>query len=215
MAMKSLMNGLLAVVLLALTAWATDAHAQWQIGGVLDINRASASVEPELGNRTYHGRTAFGIGAVVDYPLAPQIDVHGQIMLLGKGQTMKDPDFTAGDVDWKTRYVEIPLLVRYTLRTEASAHPYVAAGPSFGILRSAKFSDREITEDDEDAKSFDMSIVLGAGVSLPRGTSTFFGEVRYAYGLVNVVDESGIDDASVKHRGLQLLGGITFPVGKK
>lgn len=60
-----------------------------------------------------------------------------------------------------------------------------------------------------------MSIAVGAGLSMPQGTRTFFGEVRYVHGLVNVVDEPDVDGSVVKHRGLQLLAGITFPVGKK
>lgn len=209
--MKSYSIVILIAVLSGWGMWAADASAQWQVGGILDLNFATASVEPEVGNRAYSMRTAFGIGAVVDYPLAPQIDLHGQIMLQGKGMTLKDPDFER-DIDWKVTYIEIPVLLRYTLQTEASAQPYVAVGPSFGLLQSAKFTDGEHTEDDEDAKSLDMSLALAAGAKLPRGRNTFFGEVRYAYGLINVVEDPDVNP-SVKHRGLQILAGVTFPIG--
>ena len=211
--MKSLPNRILTVALLTLMASAPDVHAQWHLGGLLEINRAFTGINPEpSGNRTYHARNAFGIGAVVDYPLRQHIDLHGQIILIGKGNTIKDPDL-AGDMIWKATYVEIPLLVRYTFQNEASAQPYVIAGPSFGLLRSATLTvDGESAEDDEDAKKFDMGMVVGVGASMAYGTRKIFGEVRYAHGLVDVVDVSEFD---VMHRGVQFLAGVTFPMGKK
>src|SRR5690606_5825140 len=125
--------------------WAADASAQWQVGGILDLNFATASVEPEVGNRAYSMRTAFGIGAVVDYPLAPQIDLHGQIMLQGKGMTLKDPDFER-DIDWKVTYRASRVLLRYTRRTEASAQPYVAEGACSGRNTTPQFADEEPTQ---------------------------------------------------------------------
>src|SRR5690606_40282144 len=119
--MKTYSIVILIAVLSGWGMWAADASAHWQVGGILERNFATASVEPEVGDRAYSMRTAFGIGAVVDYPLAPQIDLHGQIMLQGKGMTLKDPDFER-DVDWKVTYIEIPVLLRYTLQTRSEEH---------------------------------------------------------------------------------------------
>lgn len=207
------MNARLLGAWLALTTITLEAQAQWHVGGLVDVNRASTSFDPDPQFREYSSRTAFGIGAVVDYELTNRIDVHAQLMLQGKGNTMHDEDFPS-DVVWKTSWLEIPVLVRYTISNEGRFHPFVAAGPTIGFLQSAKFTaDGEPDQDDEDAESLDLGLVIGGGARMPHGRSVLFGEVRYAHGLTNVTDSGGV--FTVTNRGLQLLVGVTFPLGQE
>lgn len=194
----------------ALMCVGTEANAQIQIGGAIDLNRANIAVDPEPEVGGFSSRFAFGIGAVVDYPISNQVDLHGQLMLQGKGSTIQESG--EDDVKWKTTWIEIPLQVRYTFRRDASVHPFIAAGPTFGFLRSARFAFEDGSDEhDEESKSFDAGLALSAGASMRHGTSTLFGSVNYVHGLVNVVD---VSDLTISNRGLQLLLGVTFPVGK-
>lgn len=197
--------------LIAFVFLVADANAQWHVGGLLDVNRSTASVDPAPDDRDYSSRTAFGIGAVVDYDINDQFGVHTGLMLQGKGNVIEDEDFDE-EVTWKTSYVEVPVLLRYTMRGE-QLRPFLAAGPSLGFLRSAKFEADSFEEDDEEAKSLDLGLAVAGGVKMPYGRTTLFGELRYVHGLINVVD-TGDDDFSVMNRGLQLLVGVTFPIGR-
>ncbi len=187
-----------------------SASAQIHLGGIIDLNVASTGIDPEPRFRTYKSSLRFGIGAVIDYPLTEKIDLHAQIMGQGKGNRIQDEDFD-DDLLWKATYLEIPLLLRYSIQMDGAAQPYVMAGPSIGFLTKAVFTMKgEPDQDDEDAKGFDFGLGLGAGAKIPQGTHTFFAEVRYVAGLVNVVDSGS--DFKVKNRGLLFLFGVTIPV---
>ena len=60
----------------------------------------------------------------------------------------------------------------------------------------------------------DLGLGFGGGVKLPRGNKTFFAEARYVLGLTNINDEGGGGESSVKNRGLQILAGVTVPLGQ-
>lgn len=198
--------------ILALTLAVPDVNAQWHVGGVIDLNRSNIAVDPEPELGGYSSRLRFGIGAVVDYALSSRIDLHSQLMVQGKGATIEELE--DDEVQWSTSWVEIPIQVRYTFRSNAPVRPFIAAGPSFGFLRSARFEFVDYPdEEDEEAKSFDAGLAISAGASMPQGKGTLFGSLRYVHGLVNVIDVDS--DLKVMNRGLQVLVGMTFPIGKK
>ena len=208
------MKTLLLSVILIL-AMAPGVQGQWRVGGMVDINRAHTAISPEPEFRDYMSRLGFGLGFAADFLISNRMGIHGELLLQGKGNTIQDEDFD-DDLHWKTSWVEIPLLFRYTLSSSGTARPYVAAGPSIGFLRSAKFSmSGEPDQDDDDAKSMDASVVLGGGATFPLRRGSLFGELRYVRGLVNVVggDSEGVFE--VRNRGLQLVLGMTFPVGQQ
>ena len=71
-----------------------SATAQLQLGGILGLNVASTGIDPEPSFRNYSSSLRFGIGAVVDYPITEKIDLHGQLMVQGKGSKITDEDFS-------------------------------------------------------------------------------------------------------------------------
>ncbi len=204
------MKASLFLAILPLLAAMSPVQAQWHAGGVLGLNRASTAVSPEPETITYSGRLRMGIGAVVDYALTKEIDVHGMLMFIGKGTTIEREDMS-DDVIWTVSSVEIPLLVRYTLQTPGDVRPYVAAGPTIGFLRGAEFDIDGEKDDDEDAKSLDAGMAIGGGVLMPWRSGRLFAELRYARGMLDVRDT----DLAVKNRGVQVLLGITFPLGNE
>ncbi len=69
-----------------------------------------------------------------------------------------------------------------------------------------------------------IALGVGAGVSFPTGSSSIFVEGCYVFGLTDVTEASTLkfmgkdvpfDEANVKTRGIQIMSGITFPLGGK
>ena len=202
-------NSIIVAAMLLLIA--LPLQAQWNIGGVFGINLASINVDPEPSTEEYSGRSGFGLGVVLDRPLSGQIDLHAEPMFLQKGGKIKE----AGDeTTFKISYIELPIMFRYNFENDASAQPYVMAGPSLGYLLNGKYDVKDGPEIDakDELKGLDLGVGFGGGVSMPKGNMTLFAEARYILGLTNINDES--DEAKVKNRGLQVLVGATVPLGK-
>jgi len=187
-------------------------NAQWNIGGVLDINRASITVDPKPSSEEYSSRLGIGLGVVLDRPLTGQIDLHTEPMVLQKGGKIEE---RGDEITFKLSYFEVPVMFRYNFQTSGSARPYVMAGPSLGFLLSSKFAVKNGPEIDakDETKSLDIALGFGGGVSIPRGKMTLFAEVRFDLGLTNINDDKS-DETTVKNRGLQVAVGATVPLGK-
>ncbi len=115
----------------------------------------------------------------------------------------------------KLDYIEIPVLVKYVLKT-GSLEPFFFAGPYFAFKASAKgevamnvgeLGTETETEDLEDVKSTDYGVVVGAGLNLPLGQMTLIFDVRYTLGMTNISD---VLDESVKNGVFSILAGIGF-----
>jgi len=186
-------------------------QAQWEFGGLIDLNLASINVNPDVSSEDYSSRIGFGLGIVVDYPLTDQLDLHAEPMFLQKGGRI---DITSEVVVFKINYLEIPLMLRYIFEYDASFLPYAMAGPSIGLLTSAKYDNNagRVQDEKDSTKGIDLGVGFGGGVKLPRGNKTFFAELRYVLGLVDINKEA--HESTVKNRGLQLVGGVTIPIGQ-
>ncbi|KAA3612558.1 MAG: PorT family protein [Calditrichaeota bacterium] len=187
-------------------------HAQWTLGGAIDINIASINVDPEPSSEEYSSRLGFGFGAVVDRPLSGQFDFHAEPMFLQKGGVIKED---GDEITFKVHYFEIPLMIRYTFQKDGSMVPYVMAGPSIGILMSAKIDVKNGPELDQkdDTSGMDFGLGFGGGAKFPHGNKTYFAEARYVLGMTNINSAEGESD--VKNRGLQIVAGVTVPFGDR
>ncbi len=191
---------------------AVPLQAQWEVGGLIGLNVASISVPTGTSSEDYSSRLGFGIGAVVDRILTDQIILHVEPMFLQKGATLEN---SVVKLKYKVNYLEIPIMVKYAFRINSVLAPYAMAGPSLGFLTGAKFEDEEGNSQNEkdNTSAFDFGVGLGGGVSIPHENLTFFAETRYVLGLANTNKET--DESVVKNRGLQILVGVTLPVGPK
>lgn len=200
------------IVVVAMSVmFSTPLQAQWSIGGVAGINLASISVDPQPSSESYSSMVGFGIGAVVDRVLADNIDLHLEPMFQQKGSKLEEG---GDDTTLKLSYLEVPVMIRYHFPGEGSAKPFVMAGPSVGILMSAKYEFDGGGEFDakDETNSVDFGVGVGGGVTIPRGDKTLFCEARYVLGLSNFNEEEG--ESSAKNRGFQLFVGATVPVGR-
>ena len=117
------------------------------------------------------------------------------------------PGTTNNSID--LNYVRIPLKAIYFFNKYGSkVRPKIYAGPSFGILSSAKYNDADIKSSVE---NFDIGVLLGAGLNIKMVEKTWFNlDLGYTHGLKNVVKDDPLVTTNYKNRNLQLNVGVTF-----
>lgn len=169
-------------------------------------------------------RLGFAAGAYAIIPLNERFSFQPELMFVQKGGKSSDDDFFfdddedffddgGGSAEMILNYLDIPLLVRFDFPTDASAAPYLTAGPVVGIFLSGKqkFNGESISIDDE-IKTLNFGLSLGAGVSFNQ----FHFDLRYEIGLANILDfDEDVDDFfdfdfDVTTSGLLLTVGYAF-----
>lgn len=183
-------------------------QAQWNIGGLINIGNSTVNVDPNPDSEDYSGLFGFGIGAVLDRSLTGPLELHAEPMFLQKGTTIDDE---GDEVNFRSSYFELPIMLRYNFQSQGNITPYAMAGPSFGYLLGAKFKAGGSEFDAKDQfKSADVGVGFGGGAKIPQDSFELFVEARYVLGLVNVNNDES-DGTTVKNRGVQVLFGITIP----
>lgn len=120
--------------------------------------------------------------------------------------------------EFKTTYVEVPLLFRASINSTSKMRPFVFLGPSLAYQLSCKVSgengDGSISgncstigenDGDEPLKKFDYGAMFGAGAHFDRLSVS----VRYDMGLANLND-NGDGNLSIKNKALMVMLGISF-----
>ncbi|MCH8019850.1 PorT family protein, partial [candidate division KSB1 bacterium] len=188
------------------------ATAQVNFGVIGGLNLANLSVDPDAGV-DISNRTAFGIGGILSFGVGETLALQLEPMFLQKGAKLKlsDQGFTL-EAEIKVSYIEVPAMLKFAFGS-GDTKPYVMAGPTVGWVLSAKVKD-DMEEQDikDDVKNIDFGLAFGGGVSLPMGNNTVFVEGRYSLGLSDINDDSS-DDTEIKTKGIQIMAGITFPLG--
>lgn len=197
----------LAFVLAATAAPAADLR----LGLVGAVNFADLDIdvadEDEITD--FQTLTRWGAGGVLEVGLTDNLSLVALPMYLGKGAKLEEGGFEARI---ELGYVEIPLLLKYSFGAEG-LRPFVAAGPSLGFREKAEavvsgLGEEEREDVEDEFKSTDFSLWLGAGLEIPAGGARAFVEGGYALGLTEVDDEP--EGVSVKTRGFQVRAGVTF-----
>jgi hypothetical protein len=112
-------------------------------------------------------------------------------------------------------YVEIPVLAVLTIPTQSRWTPRVFAGPAFGFLISAEdireVNGVEVGREDikEGFKDYDIGIVFGGGLDVKVGPGAITTDLRYNFGVTNIVDDDDNGD-SVKNGVFSFLVGYAF-----
>ena len=106
------------------------------------------------------------------------------------------------------RYLEVPLLVRFSTPASGSPSAYLLAGPSVGFKMSATHhlgadggEDRDVSDRVDGA---DVGLTFGGGVQWSR----WLLEGRFTQGLRDVATDEG--DEAVRTRSFVVLAGIRF-----
>ena len=158
-------------------------------------------------------RVGFAAGGFVAVSLAPAFAIEPEVLFVQKGQK---GELTGGTAQVKLSYLEVPLLLKVRMPAKGNGSqfsPHAYAGPAIGFKTSCTIAthptggsatSQSCEDAGTDAKSTDISLVLGAGVDIGRAIIT----ARYDLGLKTIDSSSSPDD--VKNRTFYLLAGWTF-----
>jgi hypothetical protein len=206
------------LVLLFALCMVLPVSAKVNIGVLGGLNLANTNVDPPMEGIELSNRIFFVVGGVLDYGLSKYFRLRLEAMYLQKGVQFETDEAPGGvDYEFKSAYLEIPVMISYTFVTQ-KVKPYLIAGPTIGFCLSAKKNiswDSQHREIDikEGTESIDFGLGLGAGLNVPIGSNSIFLEARYVFGLTNVNEDPS--DPEVKNKGIQIFAGITFPLGRK
>lgn len=191
------------------------AHAGTAFGVLGGVNLAKIDFDPD-GGAEFNSRPGFVVGGLLDLGIDEMVSVLIQPMVIQKGTEIEAGGQDQGKI--KLIYFAIPALVKFAFGS-SSTRPYVLAGPEIGFKMSAKAEDPDGTETDidESVKSTDFGAAVGGGIDFAAGGNLLFVEGRYGAGFTDIndapADDPDIGGVEIKTRGIQILGGITFPIG--
>jgi hypothetical protein len=183
-----------------------------------------------------NGSTSIGIGAAADLPLYRNLHLRLEPMYLKRGGGLQsDIPFELPNIglSYESSFIEVPVMFRAEFGK--SLRPYVLAGPTVGFLLDShitveflgigvRCSLQDIT------KTVQFGFTYGAGIHYPVDNFFLFIEGRYTVGLSDIIEggplsiqigderiEENIneEDVEMKTKGLQLMMGITVPLGNK
>jgi hypothetical protein len=120
--------------------------------------------------------------------------------LYGK-KNVPSPLVAGGDVD--VHFFEIPVMARINLGTSDNAGGYILVGPAFDINLKSELNGLDVKSQYE---SLDLGIIGGAGFEITR----FILEVRYNWGLSNVINGDLTNTTPIKTRTFVILFGVRF-----
>ena len=154
----------------------------------------------------------FATGVFVTFALSDGLALRPELLYTMKGAKYEGTYQGENGKAWaKATYIELPVLVQYTIATANGFAPFLLAGPYAGYNVSAKEKvEVEASNIDEEVdrkeviKDFDFGISFGAGVSIKK---TFELSVRYSMGLTSIDESPNVD---MKNKVIEIRAGFRF-----
>ncbi|MEO6210466.1 MAG: porin family protein [Gemmatimonadaceae bacterium] len=177
-------------------------HTQW--GVLAGANFANLSGSDANGAKT---RTAFVGGLSADFKLGGYFGVEIDGLYSQQGAKLSQE---GGDVVLHLDYVQVPVLLRYDFPTHSTVAPFITLGPSVGFRVKCELTqgsnNASCTEfAGENAKSVDVSGVVGAGLGFKVGKEELSVAARYGMGFTKVFSNS-----NSKNKVFSVMAGFAF-----
>lgn len=192
-----------AVLLLALVVSSTADAEDITVGFKGGLNLADLTGESIMNNEM---KPAFGGGIFFNYAFSDIISVQPEILFMMKGTKHE----TIENMSYNINYFDIPVLAKLSVPTEGAFVPSFFAGPSFGLLVSAK---EKMPDEERDVKEYlktmDIGLVFGAGADYKVGNGCIILDFRYSFGLTNILDDAE-EYEEMKTQGITFLAGYGF-----
>jgi hypothetical protein len=163
-------------------------------------------------------RIGFCAGGFITFNITEMFAIQPEVLYTMKGVRWEGGINGATPLKiWiKLDYLEIPVLVKIIVPTPGGVKPFLFAGPVLALKLSSKVkaeyagdSEEEDIED-ENMKSTDFGLVIGAGVDFGLGipgTGKMTLDVRYSLGLSTI---SAFEGDDVKNGVFSLMVGFSF-----
>ena len=162
-------------------------------------------------------RIGFCAGGFITFNITDMFAIQPEVLYTMKGTKYEEEILGETLKVWiKLDYLEIPVLVKIIVPTPGGVKPFLFAGPVLALKLSGKIKAEyagESEEDDiedEDMKSTDFGLVIGAGVDFGLGvpgTGKMTLDVRYSLGLSTI---SAFEGDDVKNGVFSLMVGFSF-----
>jgi len=197
---------------------ASTAHAQTFGAGVrIGVNISSLPgagqvVDPIVKQPSTETSSKAGVlvGGFVTIPIMDRLAFEPELQFVTKGVKLTEAG-NAGTATVNLRYLEFPMLLRYTRPLDDPMKIYGILGPTFAVKAgtSAHVDAPNQTSDvdvDPAIRTFDAGLALGGGLEYDR----YFVEARYTVGLTDVAADAFTHQDSIKNRSFLISGGIRF-----
>lgn len=207
------------VLLPVLLLIAPPARAQTSVGayGLLNMADLSGDAPDRV---SYSGKTGFDFGLIGEFHLGDDVWLSLQPGVHSKGAGIEvrpeGEEEPARVADASLRYLSLPVQAKFVT---VGGKVYVISGVNLSLLTSAEIQPEEGGEpsDVKDSfRDFDLAVDFGIGGQLPVGSIRVLIEARYEQGILNIVEDTIVEDAlrsRLRTRGLQLLAGVLLPLG--
>jgi hypothetical protein len=205
--MRGRLVALAGLLALGLAPVAAQAPA---LGVLAGITSSNITIDGEVISVSLDSRTAITGGVSVQFPLGSMLALEVDALYTEKGTKISDGGDSA---ELKLSYIDVPVLLRYTLGT-AEAKPFILAGGSLGLKLDCKVgatsgsvsANADCTAINEnDQKGLDLGVTFGGGVAFNRLSL----QARYTTGLGDIFDDND-DTVTSKNKALFLLAGFAF-----
>ncbi len=182
------------------------------INGGFKIGMAVANMHgDDVEDFGQEAKTGLCAGGFIGFGLGNIVTVQPEILYTQKGIKAVDD---GGWARFKIDYLEMPVVLKFTMPIQGTIKPYVMTGPYFAYNISAKLAigddQNRIERDMSDAvKDIDFGTVFGGGIDfeLPVGKIVF--DFRYGLGMITI-DEPNGEQADVKNDAFSLTLGYAF-----
>jgi hypothetical protein len=195
-----------------------DADAQLDKGFLAGWNRTDWDFQvPGLSDDIFEPKNGFCAGLFVAGNVSGVFGWRGEILYTRKGALAKsnatdENGQFLGELNtfYNVDYLEIPLLATFTIPTGGAVEPVLFLGPALDFELSAEMKSEypsgvsiqnNSTEDLDDTRSSDYSLIFGAGVDIVSGPHLIMLQVRYVLGLEEVY-------FSAKNKTLSVVAGF-------
>lgn len=183
-------------------------HAQGQIGAIVGATFSTLRGVDDLDSRT---GLLGGLALVLPTGGALGLEIDGLFVSKGAKGTNTGPD------GLELNYVEVPVLLRFSLAPGLPVSPHFYAGPYLGYQISCKVQATSADCDDVpgiNTKTVDIGGTAGGGVNVSLGGMILTGGLRYSFGVSKVADfDVGTVNESAKNGTFAVYAGLGFPLG--
>lgn len=207
-------------------------HGQFSIGPRFAVNLSSIStsnfIVPDYLEVDYKYYSGIAIGMVTEYNVTEIFSIQPELLFSQQGfreaTRAKDEDYRE-DHDFRLKYFQIPILLKLKLGSDRLGAIFMA-GPHFGFgLGSIKEKTTEYSNSgtnrntdvhawhDLDLRKFDFGLTGGAGLYFALGPGDLGFDVRYQFGLNNILLDDKGRDKKASNRNFQFGLSYLFNLG--
>jgi hypothetical protein len=193
--MRSLLLVLFVLGLLA----APEAQAQLQFGARAGLNVSDFAND---GAGASDPRLGFHAGVTAMYPFAASLFIRPEVLYSQKGAGYTEG---GGDLSFNIDYLDVPVLIGYTLPTQTNLLLHLYAGPQLSVKLSESSRTEGVGVDIDLIRDTDFGLVVGGDIGARRvgSTSSFGVGLRYTIGLTDIADfPAAVEPPSTTRSGL-------------